>query len=209
MSEAKHRFFRTLTALDLAGILIFALEGGMAAIHGGLDLLGLLVLAFATALGGGIVRDLLIGAVPPATLRDWRYPVTAFVGGIAVFFLHRLADGIPPNLMLVLDAVGLATFAVAGAQKSLDYGIHPFIAILMGGVTAVGGGAIRDMMLVEVPMVLRSEVYATGALAGAAVVVLGWKMKWPVFWASLLGGLTCFGLRILAASRHWNLPRSF
>lgn len=208
MSESKNRFSRGVTALDLAGIFVFALEGGMAAIRGGLDLLGILVLAFATALGGGIVRDLMIGAVPPATLKDWRYPVTAFVGGLSVFFLHRAADGIPPNVLLILDAAGLASFAVAGAQKALNYGLHPLVSILMGGVTAVGGGTIRDMLLAEVPMVLKSEVYATGALAGAAVVVLCRRVGLSEFWSGMLGGAVCFGLRILAVARNWNLPHA-
>lgn len=209
MSDARNKFSRTITALDLGGILVFALEGGMAAVRGGLDLLGIMVLAFATALGGGIIRDLMIGAVPPATLKDWRYPAVAFAGGLLVFFLHRAADGIPSDVMLVLDAIGLASFAVAGAQKSLDYGIHPFISILMGGVTAVGGGTIRDMLLAQVPIVLRSEVYATGALAGAAGLVIGRKIGLSEFWSGMLGGAICFVLRLLAAAYHWNLPHQF
>ncbi len=129
---------KLLFAVDLAGTLLFAIEGATAAIIGNLDLLGLMVLAFATALGGGIIRDLLIGAVPPNSLRDWRYSAVVFTGAAIVFFLHRFVQGIPNGVMIVLDAAGLALFAVAGTQKALIYKMHPFIAILLGTITGVG-----------------------------------------------------------------------
>jgi uncharacterized membrane protein YeiH len=121
---------KLLFAVDLAGTLLFAIEGATAAIGGNLDFLGLMVLAFATALGGGIIRDLLIGAVPPSSLRDWHYSAAAFTGAVIVFFLHRFVQGIPTEVMIVLDAAGLALFAVAGTQKALIYKMHPFISIL-------------------------------------------------------------------------------
>jgi len=123
-----------LFAVDLAGTVLFATEGATAAISGNLDVLGLMVLAFATALGGGIIRDLLIGAVPPNSLRDWRYSAVVFTGAAIVFFLHRFVRGIPNGVMIVLDAAGLALFAVAGTQKALIYKMHPFIAILLGTI---------------------------------------------------------------------------
>src|SRR6516165_10249498 len=103
---------RVLFAADMAGTLVFAMEGANTGINNNLDLLGLIVLAFATALGGGIVRDVLIGDVPPASLRDWRYAGTAFAGGALVFFLHQMVNTIPPNVTMVLDAAGLAFFAI-------------------------------------------------------------------------------------------------
>src|SRR5277367_3146586 len=115
---------KLLFAVDMAGTLLFAIEG--AATAGNLDLLGVMVLAFATALAGGIIRDLLIGATPPASLRDWRYAAMAFTGGAIVFFLHRYVLGIPGPVMLVLDAAALALFAVAGTEKALEFNIHPF-----------------------------------------------------------------------------------
>jgi uncharacterized membrane protein YeiH len=127
---------KLLFAVDMAGTLLFAMEGATAAIGGSLDLLGVMVLAFATALAGGIIRDLLIGATPPASLRDWRYSAMAFTGGGIVFFLHRYVQGIPGPAMVVLDGAALALFAVAGTEKALDFGVHPFIAILLGGMTA-------------------------------------------------------------------------
>ena len=166
-----------------------------------------MVLAFATALGGGIIRDLLIGAVPPNSLRDWRYSAVAFTGAAIVFFMHRFVQGIPNGVMIVLDAAGLALFAVAGTQKALIYKMHPFIAILLGTITGVGGGTIRDMFLARLPNVLRADVYATAAMAGSAAMILGRRVGLPPTLAAILGGVVCFGLRLVSVWQHWNLPR--
>ena len=192
---------------DLAGTLLFGIEGATAAVNGNLDFLGLMVLAFATALAGGIFRDLLIGAVPPASLRDWRYPATAFAGGALVFFLHHFLKRIPTAVMIDLDAMALALFAVAGTEKALDYNLNVFIAALLGTVTAVGGGTVRDIFLAQIPRVLSVDIYATAALAGAAVMVACRKVKIPPVWAALLGGAVCFLLRIVSLWQHWNLPK--
>ena len=177
---------RVLFAADMAGTLVFAMEGANTGINNNLDLLGLIVLAFATALGGGIVRDVLIGDVPPASLRDWRYAGTAFAGGALVFFLHQMVNTIPPNVTMVLDAAGLAFFAIAGTEKALLHKMHPFIAVLLGTITGVGGGTIRDLFLARVPRVLEADVYAT---------------------AALVGGTVCFLLRVISVWEHWNLPK--
>ena len=150
----------------MAGTLLFGIEGATAAIAGHLDFLGLMVLAFATALAGGVIRDLLIGAVPPNSLRDWRYSAMAFTGAAIVFFLYRFVQGIPSAVIVVLDAAGLALFAVAGTEKALLYKMHPFLAILLGTNTGVGGGTVHDILLAQVPVVLRTDVYATAAMAG-------------------------------------------
>lgn len=196
-----------LLAIDLMGTLVFAVEGAMAAIQGNLDFLGILVLSFATALGGGIVRDVLIGAVPPNSIRDWRYGVVAFSGAAAVFFFHHFVQQIPGPVIVSLDAAGLALFAVAGAGKALAYEIHPFVAMLMGGITGVGGGTVRDVLLAQVPAVLRADVYAVAALAGAAVMIAGLKLGGPRTLMAILGAAVCFALRIVAVWQHWNLPR--
>jgi uncharacterized membrane protein YeiH len=198
---------KLLLVADLAGTLLFAIEGAIVAVAGDLDFLGLMVLAFATALAGGIFRDLLIGAVPPASLRDWRYPATAFVGGAAVFFLHHFLKRIPAAIMIDLDAMALALFAVAGTEKALEYRLNPFIAVLLGTVTAVGGGTVRDIFLAQIPRVLNVDIYATAALAGAAVLVLSRRLKFPPVWAALLGGAVCFFLRVVSVWQHWNLPK--
>jgi uncharacterized membrane protein YeiH len=196
-----------LLIVDLAGVLVFAVEGAMAGIRADLDLLGLMVVAFATALGGGMIRDLLIGAVPPNSVRDWRYPATAFVGGGAVFFFYHFFQRVPAELMITLDAAGLALCAIAGAGKALEFGINPMLAVLMGGVTGVGGGTIRDVLLTHVPGVLRADVYAAAALAGATVVVVGLRLKLPRGAVMTMGAVVCFALRMVAVSRGWNLPK--
>lgn len=196
-----------LSAFDLAGTLVFALEGAMRAIRGELDFLGLLVLAFVTAVGGGIIRDLLIGATPPAAIRDWRYFGIAILGATAVSFFYQWVQAIPDQLIITLDAAGLGLFAVAGVEKALDYKMHPLMAVVMGGITGVGGGTVRDLLLAEVPSVLRKDVYASAALAGGVVMVVLLKAKAPRAVAMLSGGSACFLLRMVGVARHWNLPR--
>ncbi|WP_263381658.1 trimeric intracellular cation channel family protein [Granulicella arctica] len=203
----KYRQDLLLLVVDLVGTSVFAVEGAMTAIRADLDLLGLLVLSFATALGGGVIRDVLIGAVPPNSIRDWRYAATALTGGGAVFFFYQYVQQVPTGLMVTLDAAGLGLFAVAGAGKALEYGIHPLLAIVMGAITGVGGGTVRDVLLARVPGVLNSDVYASAALAGAIVMVLMMKVKLPRGLAMSAGGSVCFALRLIAVSRHWNLPR--
>ncbi|MGA9583740.1 MAG: trimeric intracellular cation channel family protein [Terracidiphilus sp.] len=199
---------RLLFVVDHAGTILFAMEGAFAAIAGNLDFLGVMVVSFATALGGGVLRDVLIGATPPQAIRDWRYSVSAFTTGGAVFILHQFAQQIPSQLLMILDAAGLALFAVAGTQKALSYSIPPFIAILMGTITGVGGGAIRDILLMHVPVILYTDIYATAALFGSAVMVLGRRLGFHPMLAAVLGGLACFALRVCAVWFHWNLPKA-
>ncbi|MCX4163547.1 MULTISPECIES: trimeric intracellular cation channel family protein [Paraburkholderia] len=196
-----------LTA-DLAGTAVFALEGAIAAMRHGLDLLGVMVLSFVVALGGGVIRDLLIGATPPNAVRDWRYPVLAFVTGLLTFVFHDTARALPFMPIMTLDAAGLALFAVAGAQKALDYRIGPFIATLMGTVTGVGGGVVRDILLARVPMVLAADIYASAAFVGAVVLVAGRRFGLSPMVAALLGAGACFALRILAVTHGWQLPKA-
>jgi uncharacterized membrane protein YeiH len=198
---------RLVLVCDFLGTFVFALEGASAAIAANLDLLGLLVLSFATALGGGIIRDVLIGATPPRSILDWRYGAIAFTGGAATFFFHHFVQAIPPSVIVALDAAGLGLFAVAGAEKALEYNIHPFLAVLMGGITGVGGGTVRDILLAQIPTVLRADVYATAALAGAAILVIAIRFGMPRALAAGLGGVCCFLLRMVSVWQHWNLPK--
>src|SRR5271169_5020614 len=199
---------KLLFALDMAGTLLFAMEGATAATAGNLDLLVVMVLACATALAGGFIRELLIGETPPASLRDWRYAAMAFTGGAIVFFLHRYVLGIPGPVLIVLNAAAMSLFAIAGTEKALLFNIHPFIAILLGGMTAVGGGTVRDILLAHVPSVLRAEVYATAALAGSALLIVGRKLRLSATQAAILGGVFCFLLRVVSVWQHWNLPKA-
>ncbi len=196
-----------LLVADMAGTLLFAIEGATAAIRGNLDLLGVMVLAFAVALGGGIIRDLLIGAAPPAALRDWRYGTIAFAGAFLTFFFHRTVEGFSPATLMVMDAAGLSLFAMAGTRKALLYNLHPFIAILLGAITGVGGGIIRDIFLAQIPNVLRADVYATAALAGSAVMVAALRLRASPLLSAIIGGFVCFSLRVVSVWQHWNLPR--
>ena len=197
---------QALLVFDLTGVFVFAVEGALAAIRAQLDVFGVLVLAFATALGGGLIRDLLIGSVPPKAICDWRYAATAFAGGGAVICFSPLFVEAPVHLMLVLDAAGLSLCAVAGATKALEYRIPGLLASLMGVLTGVGGGTLRDLMLARVPNVLKADIYAVAALAGAAVVVLGLRFGRSRAWAMILGGVVCFALRMIAVTKGWNLP---
>jgi uncharacterized membrane protein YeiH len=166
-----------------------------------------MVISFVAALGGGVIRDLLIGDSPPNAIRDWRYPALTFVTGLLAFIFHSTAQQFPVALVTVLDAAGLALFAVAGVEKALLFGIRPFIAMLMGTVTGVGGGVIRDVLLARVPLVLHADIYATAAFAGAFIVVVARRAGLPPGAAALAGGSACFILRVLAVTYGWQLPK--
>ncbi|WP_223636557.1 trimeric intracellular cation channel family protein [Corallococcus sp. EGB] len=197
---------RLLRGLDFAGTYVFAVEGAIAAIAGGLDPLGVMVLSFTTALAGGILRDLLIGATPPISIRDERYAVVAFAGGATVLLLHRFVTEVPPLLLVTLDAVGLSLFAIAGARKALDFGLRPLMAVLMAALTGSGGGILRDLFLNRVPVVLRADIYAVAALFGAFVMLAGQRLGWPSRTMALVGGIACFVLRMVSVWHGWNLP---
>ncbi|MFJ1260673.1 trimeric intracellular cation channel family protein [Cupriavidus sp. CuC1] len=194
-------------AADLAGTTVFAVEGAIVAMRHGLDFLGVLVVSLVTAVGGGIIRDLLIGAAPPNAIRDWRYPALAFLAGTAAFVFHSAAQGFTGPLIIALDAAGLALFAVAGVQKATNYGVRPLVATLMGTLTGVGGGVVRDMLLAQVPTVLTADIYATAAWLGSAVLVSARAIRLPPAVAALAGGASCFALRLLAVQHDWHLPK--
>jgi len=198
---------RLLVAVDFAGTFVFAAEGALTAISADLDLFGVMVLAFATALGGGIIRDLLLGDTPPQALRDWRYAAVSVSAAILVFLSSRFATGFWPGLIIALDAAGLALFSVAGTEKALAWRMQPFIAILLGTITGVGGGTVRDVLLARVPVVLRAEVYATAALAGSVAMIGARKSGLSQTLAGVCGGLVCFVLRMASVWGQWNLPR--
>lgn len=191
--------------LDLAGTFVFALSGAMAGVRCKLDLFGVLVLSFAAANTGGITRDILIGAVPPAAINDWHYLGVSLAAGI-ITFCFPSAISRRWNPVLLFDAAGLALFAVSGAHKALVYGLNPIMAILLGMLTGIGGGMARDVLLSEIPIVLRADLYAVAALAGAAIVVIANILELPTAAAVLVGAAFCFGLRVLAMKYGWHLP---
>lgn len=196
-----------LLALDLAGTAVFAVSGAAVGVKYRLDVFGVCVLAVVAGVGGGLIRDVLIGAVPPAALAGWRYVTVALAAGLITFWGHPGIERLRTPI-LVFDAAGLGLFAVSGTEKALGFGLHPVVAALLGMLTGIGGGMLRDLLVSEIPTVLRSELYALAALAGAAVVVAGHWLPLPVAPVALTGAALCFAMRIAALRRGWSLPRA-
>ena len=192
---------RLVLAFDLAATFLFGLEGASSAVDGKLDLFGVLVLGFVTALGGGIIRDLIIGDVPPAAFRFQRYIFAAVLGAAIAFVVFTPIAQAPTWVLISLDAGGLSLFAVSGASKSLLFGTDALSAIILGVVTGTGGGVIRDVLLNKVPAILRVDVYASAALVGAAVMTIGVRRGQP------RGRMMFIG--VACASRcGWSRPSS-
>lgn len=193
--------------LDLIGIFVFALSGALLAVRIRFDIVGVLVLGMITGLGGGIMRDVLIGAIPPAAFTDWRYLVVPLVAGLVAFRFH-------PDLAKIeryinwFDALGLGLFSVLGAQKALLFGLDPIPAVLMGMLTGVGGGVLRDLLANRMPSVLREDVYALPALAGAAALVIVWDAGAFHPWVLIPCAALCVVLRFLAIHYRWSAPRA-
>jgi uncharacterized membrane protein YeiH len=190
---------------DLTGIFVFALSGALLAIRRDLDLVGVLFLAVVTGLGGGMVRDVLIGAVPPATLTDWRYLLVPLAAGLVTVRFHFLIARLERSIA-VLDALGLGLFCVTGTSKALIYGVGPIPAALLGMVTGIGGGVLRDLLAGRPPLVLRQEVYALPALAGSAVVAIGSYAGGSSWAVAVSGAVVCIGFRLLAIRFRWQMP---
>jgi uncharacterized membrane protein YeiH len=195
----------TQIVLDLAGIFVFAISGALVAVRKGLDVFGVLVLAGTTGLGGGFLRDVLIDATPPAALQDWRYLMVPVLAGVLAFIYHP-ALGRMERSVTVLDAFGLGLFCVTGSLKALDYGLGVAPAALMGMVTGIGGGMLRDLLAGRVPAVFRGELYATPALAGSVVVVALAHTDLSYWTIALIGGGFCTAWRLVAIWRHWQAP---
>ena len=193
-----------LLILDLAGIAVFAMTGALVGVRKEMDGFGVTVLAIITGLGGGVLRDVLIGAVPPAALDDWRYLVVPAVTGVGVFYFHPMI-GRAEKQIAVLDAIGLGLFCVTGAVKAEDFGLSIVPAALLGMVTAVGGGMMRDVLAGRVPVIFKDELYATPALAGALIAATFHRYEVQQGWYVIAVGV-CIGWRILALKRGWNAP---
>ena len=191
--------------LNLLGTFIFGLSGGFLAVRKRLDLFGVMVLAIAAALGGGIMRDVLLGRPPPQTLTDWRYLAVAAIAGIAVFLQYpRIASWV--HIVKTLDAAGLGLFTVTGTTAALNAGLGEVPAALLGMLTGVGGGALRDVLAQEVPMVLRGEIYALASLLGAVIVIVARRAELPMILFDIVAAVATFGLRMVSLWRGWNLP---
>ncbi|QDH62226.1 trimeric intracellular cation channel family protein [Pandoraea pnomenusa] len=199
-----HRLF---TTLDLAGTFAFAISGAVAARGRGLDWFGVMVISFTVACGGGVLRDLCIGAVPPAGLTDWRYLAVSMAAAVMAIAANPLVVRLAHPVIL-FDSIGLGLFAVTGAQKAMIYGHNAEVAVLLGVATAVGGGVARDVLLNRVPVILQREIYASAALVGAGIEVVGERMGWMSSGRTWFALAACFALRYLSLRYQWNLPRA-
>ncbi|GAA3558577.1 trimeric intracellular cation channel family protein [Nonomuraea rosea] len=191
--------------LDLVGIFVFALSGALMGVRKRLDVVGMGVLAEMTALGGGVVRDLILNVRPTAFI-SLGYVLVPVAATVIVFFWHPHVARVMPAI-LVLDAAGLGLFCAVGTEKALEYGLNPLHAALLGVVTAVGGGMLRDVLAGEIPTLLYDrQLYALPALLGsgvmAALTVYGLH-GWP---ATLAAALLAFGFRLAAMRRNWRAP---
>jgi uncharacterized membrane protein YeiH len=195
-----------LLVLNLAGTFVFGLSGGLAGVQARLDALGIVVLAVVVGLAGGITRDLLIG-IPPQTFRDWRYLAVAGGAGLVTFLAHPALRRLERPI-LILDAAGLALFCVTGASTALDHRVGAVDAIVLGAITGVGGGVLRDILLREIPVVLRTGLYAIPALIGAAIVVAASRSGTHDLAYPLIGAAVCFLIRLAGLYMDLNVPHA-
>lgn len=187
------------------GVAVFAASGASAGVAKRLDLFGVIFVGFVAALGGGIIRDLVIDVVPPLAFADWRYPAVAALVATATFWLHPQLARLR-RTVLVLDAAGLGLFTVTGTLKALDAGVPAVGACLIGMLVGIGGGLGRDLLTGEIPVVLRREIYAVAALAGAVVVVALQRADTHHNVVLLVPAALIFGVRLVALLRRWSAP---
>jgi uncharacterized membrane protein YeiH len=192
-------------ALELLGVAVFAASGAAAAVRARLDVFGVIVIALTTALGGGIIRDVLLGVHPPSSLRNWPLLLVPALTGAIVFRFHPQVARLRRSVLL-LDAVGLGLFVTSGTSTALKLGAPPYTACLIGMTCGIGGGALRDVLLREIPLVLRREIYALAALLGAVVVAVGDWARLPAGPVALLASALIVALRLIALWRKWNAP---
>jgi uncharacterized membrane protein YeiH len=196
-----------LLVLGLAGTAVFAINGALTAVQAArLDIVGVLTLGTITALGGGIVRDVLLGVLPPQGLADWRFLAVALAASGVVFLAHRrLAKFLVA--VTIFDAAGLSLFCVTGTLAALDHGSGPLLAVILGTTTAVGGGTFRDLLTLRVPQILTSDLYAIPALVGATATWGAWALGWRSPLTYLVAALACFGIRMVGVKYKLHAPR--
>jgi uncharacterized membrane protein YeiH len=193
-----------ILVLNLVGTFVFGISGGLTAVRKGLDLFGAIVLAATVGLAGGIIRDILIGT-PPATFRDWRYLAAAGGAGLVTSIAHPMIGRVQRPID-ALDAAGLSLFCVTGAAKALTFGLGTLEAIILGAITGIGGGMVRDVLVREVPVVLRGGLYAIPALIGAGIVAVAYRTGDYSTVFPILGASVCFAIRMAGLRYDLNLP---
>ena len=193
------------SVLDLLGTFAFGVSGAVAARQQRLDLFGIVTITFLVACGGGIMRDLCLGALPPAGLSNWRYLAVSMAAGLWVTCAYPSVCRMKSPVQL-FDAIGLGLFAVAGAKKALAAHAGAEVALLLGMVSATGGGVLRDILLSRVPSILQREIYACAALVGAGVEVALSYLEVGSAWGSWLAAAACIVLRLASLRFGWRLP---
>ena len=197
----------SFVVVDLLGTLAFALSGAAAARQKHLDVFGVLVAAYVTACGGGIIRDLCLGSLPPVGMADWRYAACVAAAAAVTIAAQPLLERLRHPITF-FDSLGLGLFAVVGAHKSLAMGNNVEVALILGTITGVGGGVLRDVLLNRVPIILEKEIYALAAFVGAAVQVVGELNGYPLFVTPWVAASACLVLRSLAVRYSWSLPKT-
>ncbi|UCG38703.1 MAG: trimeric intracellular cation channel family protein [bacterium] len=194
-----------LYALDLLGTAAFAASGALAGIQRRMDLLGVVILGVVTAVGGGTLRDVLLGSIPPFCFKDETYFYLSIGVALAVFFFHRSLNFLHRPL-LYFDALGLGTFLVIGTGKALAYDAGFLVAVMMGVMTATAGGLVRDVLSDQVPFILQKEVYATACIFGGIVYYILYRVGLPDSTTAVIAALVVIVIRIVAIHRKWSLP---
>ena len=196
-----------LVLLSLAGTAVFAVNGALTAIQAArLDIVGVITLGTITAIGGGVLRDVLLGVHPPEGLADWRFLVVALAASALVFVVHRPLSRLV-RWVTVFDAAGLGLFSITGTLAALHAGTSPLLAIILGATTAVGGGTFRDLLTSRVPLILTSDLYAIPALLGATGTCALWSLDRHQPLVSLVAGAACFALRMVGVKFKLHAPR--
>jgi uncharacterized membrane protein YeiH len=194
-----------LNVLQLVGVAVFAASGALAAVRARLDVFGVAVVGVTTALGGGVIRDVILDIHPPTALLNWPFLVVPAVVSLVVFWLHPQIVRLR-RAMLLADAVGLGLFVTSSTATALTHGVPRYDAWLVGMTVGIGGGVIRDLLLREIPLVLRREIYALAALAGGVLVVVGDWLRLPSGPVALVGSALVVVIRVVALWRRWNAP---
>ena len=192
-------------SLNLIGTFAFGLSGGILAVRKQMDLFGVLVLSVATGLGGGITRDIILGHLPPTTLSDWRYLAAAGFAGLLVFLWYNRVEH-HGKFITAFDAAGLSIFTVTGTTIAVDSGLGPAAAVLLGMLTGVGGGVLRDVLAAEVPLIFRSEIYAVASMLGAIVIIIATQAGFSRTVSEVIAALATFSLRMVSVRRGWRIP---
>jgi uncharacterized membrane protein YeiH len=194
-----------LNVLQLIGVGVFAASGALAAVRARLDVFGVAVVGVTTALGGGVIRDVVLGVHPPVALRDWPFLTVAAAVSLLVFWLHPQVVRLR-RAMLLADAVGLGLFVTSSTETALNLGVPRYDAWLVGMTVGIGGGVMRDLLLRQIPLVLRREIYALAALSGGVFVVVGDWLRLPSGPVALVGSALVVTIRVVALWRRWNAP---